>query len=104
MPERFVSPCGREVLVGGNAADNCRLTNSADRADVWLHARDASGPHVVLVGPSPGDAALQFAARLALGGRPGGYVTVADCGDVRSSPRGLATVRNARTLRVETLT
>jgi predicted ribosome quality control (RQC) complex YloA/Tae2 family protein len=46
---RFRSSGGLEIRVGRGAKDNDELTFRHSRpADVWLHARDASGAHVVL--------------------------------------------------------
>lgn len=45
----FVSSEGRTVLVGRSAADNDELTlRTARPHDLWLHARGASGSHVVV--------------------------------------------------------
>ena len=50
MPYRtFLSSGGRPILVGRGAADNDRLTlDHAKPHDLWLHARDDSGAHVVV--------------------------------------------------------
>jgi predicted ribosome quality control (RQC) complex YloA/Tae2 family protein len=46
---RFDAVGGEPILVGRSAADNDRLTFSVARGrDVWLHARDVKGAHVVL--------------------------------------------------------
>jgi predicted ribosome quality control (RQC) complex YloA/Tae2 family protein len=51
-PRRFVSADGWEILVGRNARENDRLTfRLAKGADLWLHARGASGSHVVVPAP-----------------------------------------------------
>ncbi|HKU43010.1 MAG TPA: NFACT RNA binding domain-containing protein [Polyangiales bacterium] len=45
----FVASGGRKVLVGKGAADNDKLTLEFARPhDLWLHARDVSGAHVVV--------------------------------------------------------
>ncbi len=47
--KRFRSSSGLEILVGRGPADNDELTSRHARPDdVWLHAREASGAHVVL--------------------------------------------------------
>ena len=94
------SPSGLEVCVGRNAADNARLTNDADKDDIWMHDASGPGPHVVIEGPAPGQADMLYAASLALRGRPG-MVTVCRCADVSSNHRGTATTHNAWSLRVE---
>ncbi len=50
LPYRaFVTCDGSQVLVGKGARDNDRLTFQIARGrDLWLHARDAPGSHVVL--------------------------------------------------------
>jgi predicted ribosome quality control (RQC) complex YloA/Tae2 family protein len=50
LPYReFVGSGGRPILVGRGAADNDRLTlDHARPHDLWLHARDESGAHVVV--------------------------------------------------------
>ena len=45
---RFVSADGIEILVGKNAAQNDRLTASAAPDEMWLHAKDMPGSHVVI--------------------------------------------------------
>ncbi|MEC9073288.1 MAG: NFACT family protein, partial [Myxococcota bacterium] len=47
--QRFIARGGLEILVGRTAADNDTLTFRVARGrDIWLHARDVSGSHVVL--------------------------------------------------------
>jgi hypothetical protein len=50
LPYReFVGSGGRPILVGRGALDNDRLTlDHARPHDLWLHARDGSGAHVVV--------------------------------------------------------
>lgn len=46
---RFAGHAGREILVGRGAADNDALTlRHARPGDLWLHARDVTGAHVVV--------------------------------------------------------
>lgn len=46
---RFAAADGTAILVGRGGADNDRLTFQVARGnDVWLHARDAPGSHVVI--------------------------------------------------------
>ena len=50
---RFVSSDGFEVLVGRNDRDNDVLTFRVARSlDVWMHAADYPGSHVVISNPS----------------------------------------------------
>ena len=65
-PFRFRAGDGTEILVGKNNAQNDRLTfRTADRDDIWLHAKDIPGSHVILRTqgrPVPEDALLLAAA------------------------------------------
>lgn len=47
-PALYRSAEGREILAGKNAAQNDRLTASARPGDVWFHAKDMPGSHVIL--------------------------------------------------------
>ena len=70
-PYRFVVP-GKEnspeILVGKNNTQNDRLTfKTAAKHDIWLHAKDIPGSHVILRtdGTPPDEDALLFAAKVA---------------------------------------
>jgi predicted ribosome quality control (RQC) complex YloA/Tae2 family protein len=39
---------GYEIRIGKNAKSNDKLTSEAHKEDIWLHARGASGSHVVI--------------------------------------------------------
>ena len=47
-PYRYVSSDGIEILVGKNAAQNDRLTLGAKPGEMWLHAKDMPGSHVII--------------------------------------------------------
>ncbi|MBR4459244.1 MAG: NFACT family protein [Clostridia bacterium] len=47
-PYRYRSADGIEILVGKNAAQNERLTLSAGPNELWLHAKDMPGSHVIV--------------------------------------------------------
>ena len=47
-PMRYLSADGIEILVGKNAAQNDRLTLGAKPEELWLHARDMPGSHVII--------------------------------------------------------
>lgn len=66
-PMRFAAPDGTAISVGKNALQNERLTQSAHGEDVWLHAKDMPGSHVILhtEGRAPSGEALQCALLLA---------------------------------------
>ena len=66
----FTSPHGLPVFVGRTARENDALTSSAAMHDLWFHARDVPGAHVVLrLASKSSDASpecIRFAASLAL--------------------------------------
>ncbi len=47
-PYRFLSADGIEIHVGKNAAQNDRLTLGARGEEMWLHAKDMPGSHVLI--------------------------------------------------------
>lgn len=48
-PRHFVSSDGLDILVGRNNHQNDRLTlKQSDRRDLWLHAKDIPGTHVIV--------------------------------------------------------
>ena len=65
-PYRYLSSDGIEILVGKNAAQNDRLTLGARPDEMWLHAKDMPGSHVIICqeGEIPTDT-LKQAAQLA---------------------------------------
>ena len=65
QPLKFTAPSGRIVLVGKNNLQNDKLTGTAQPDEVWLHAKDMPGSHVIIVGPEPDDATILYAAQLA---------------------------------------
>ena len=48
LPYRYVSDDGIEILVGKNAAQNDRITLGAKPGEMWLHAKDMPGSHVII--------------------------------------------------------
>lgn len=66
-PLRFVSPDGFEIVVGKNSLQNERLLKWAAGNDLWLHAKDMPGSHVILrtEGREATETARLAAARLA---------------------------------------
>jgi len=51
--------------VGKNNLQNDKLTFTAQPNEVWLHAKDMPGSHVIIVGEDPDDQTILEAARLA---------------------------------------
>lgn len=65
QPMKFTAPSGRIILVGKNNLQNDKLTASADLNEIWLHAKDMPGSHVIIVGENPDDETIVYAAKLA---------------------------------------
>ena len=65
-PYHYRSSDGVDILVGKNAAQNERLTGDARPGEMWLHAKDMPGSHVIIKaeGSIP-DSTLSQAATLA---------------------------------------
>lgn len=47
-PYRYISADGIEILVGKNAVQNDRLTLEAEPNQMWMHAKDMPGSHVII--------------------------------------------------------
>lgn len=65
---RFVADDGTEIFAGRNNLQNEELTlRTAGRQDVWLHAKDMPGSHVIIRtgGVGPSDETLVQAAKIA---------------------------------------
>jgi len=57
MPRRYTSPDGFELLVGLDAAENEKLSLRIARShDLWFHAHECPGAHVLLRLPKGGRA------------------------------------------------
>ena len=66
QPERFISTDGTEILVGRNNLQNDQLTlKTAKKTDVWLHAKDIPGSHVIIKSSEASEKTLIEAASLA---------------------------------------
>jgi predicted ribosome quality control (RQC) complex YloA/Tae2 family protein len=113
LPYRtFSSSNGNRILVGRSAKDNDALTFRVARGrDIWLHARDVAGSHVMIPlerGAEPSQETLMDAAHLALHfsqarGEPAGDVQWTERKNLRRVPgagSGRVTVAASRTLRV----
>ena len=68
-PRRYLTSSGHLLLVGRNSRENEALTKSAAPDDIWLHARNLGGSHVILRREDktqlPSRKTLHEAARLA---------------------------------------
>ncbi len=66
QPEVFHASDGTEILVGKNNLQNDQLTlRTARKTDIWLHAKDIPGSHVIIRSDEPSDETLTEAAMLA---------------------------------------
>ena len=65
-PETFYASDGTVISVGKNNLQNDQLTlRTANKSDIWLHAKDVPGSHVIISSPRPSDKTLLEAANLA---------------------------------------
>lgn len=65
-PMHFLSSNGIDIYVGKNNLQNDYLTlKFADRTDIWLHAKDLPGSHVIIKSKYPDENTLLEAATLA---------------------------------------
>lgn len=64
-PMKFELSSGRIVLIGKNNLQNDKLTFTAQPNEIWLHAKDMPGSHVIIVGDDPSDEDIFEAAKLA---------------------------------------
>lgn len=110
----FRAKSGRRILVGKGASENDTLTTKIARGrDIWLHARDWSGAHVVLrmhdKGETPEQDDLVDAATLAAHFSKGKNDTVVEVGYTRAKhvrktgnlPPGRVFVSDEKTVAVE---
>ncbi len=109
-PRAFTSRDGLQILVGKNARQNEEITFRRARPDdLWLHARNVSGAHVVIVrgGRDIPESTVEQAAELAAfysqaRGEANVDVIVAPRRNVhrlRGGKAGMVTVREERTVR-----
>lgn len=65
-PEHFIASDGTEILVGKNNLQNDQLTlKQARKTDIWLHAKNIPGSHVIIKNDQPSEETLTEAAELA---------------------------------------
>jgi len=68
FPRRFRSVSGLEIIVGRNDTENDKLVRWARKNDLWLHAQNVGGSHVILRSPgkqAPDHQSLEQAAAIA---------------------------------------
>ncbi|NLD52567.1 MAG: fibronectin/fibrinogen-binding protein [Clostridiales bacterium] len=107
QPLRYRSEEGFSILVGRNSLQNERLLKLAQGTDLWLHAKDMPGSHVIvqLEGREAPEATLLLAARLAAFYSKGEGVSVPVNYTLRryvkkpgSAPAGFVTFTNEKLL------
>lgn len=65
-PNRYVASDGTPITVGKNNLQNDQLTlKTARKSDIWLHAKNVPGSHVIVSDADPSEATLTEAAQLA---------------------------------------
>lgn len=64
-PMKFTAKSGATILVGKNNLQNDKLTFTAQPNEIWLHAKDMPGSHVIIVGENPDDETILEAAKIA---------------------------------------
>ncbi len=108
-PYRFVSSDGMTLYVGKNSLQNERLVKSARGEDMWLHAKDMPGSHVIIAaeGRDIAPQTIMEAAKLAAFYSRGHGVSVLVDYTLRrhvkkpaGTPAGFVTFTNNRTLLV----
>lgn len=66
QPDEFYASDGTRIWVGKNNLQNDQLTlHKAQKTDIWLHAKDVPGSHVIIDSTKPSDKTLLEAANLA---------------------------------------
>ncbi|WP_179395409.1 NFACT RNA binding domain-containing protein [Lacticaseibacillus absianus] len=66
QPEEFYASDGTKIWVGKNNLQNDQLTlRKAKKTDIWLHAKDIPGSHVIIDDAVPSEQTLAEAAMLA---------------------------------------
>lgn len=66
QPEVFYASDGTQILVGKNNLQNDQLTlRTAKKTEIWLHAKDIPGSHVIIRATEPSEETLLEAATLA---------------------------------------
>ncbi len=108
---RLIAPAGAGVWVGKNAFQNAHLTfNRANPDDLWLHARNIPGAHVIIPTAEglPSEADVFWAASVAAYYSRGRHDTNVEVDvtikkyvrAIKGAAPGLVTYRNESTLRV----
>ncbi|HAP32574.1 MAG TPA: hypothetical protein DCQ14_05945 [Firmicutes bacterium] len=105
-PHKFIAAGGEEILVGRNNRQNELLLRHADPADLWFHAKEMPGAHVILKGRKAGKEGIEAAAMLAAihsrGARsanvPVDYTQVMNIHRIPGAKPGMVTYTGQRTI------
>lgn len=66
QPDHYVSSDGTSILVGKNNNQNDQLTmKTARKTDIWLHAKNIPGSHVIIQDRNPSEQTILEAAHIA---------------------------------------
>ena len=64
-PMEFFAPDGTRILAGRNNLQNESLTFGSQPEEIWLHAKNVPGSHVIIKSETPSDETLLYAASVA---------------------------------------
>lgn len=108
--EKFISPDGIDIFVGKNNLQNEYLTfKKAGRFDVWMHAKDMPGSHVIIKTDEPSEETIRYAANLAAyfsKGRdsssvPIDYTLVKNIKKIPGTYPGFVSISNQKTIYID---
>lgn len=105
-PHTYRGAGGEEILVGRNNRQNDLLLRQAAATDLWFHAKDMPGAHVILKGKQPSEEGIESAAMLAAihsrgahsANVPVDYTTVKNVRRIPGAGPGMVTYTGYRTL------
>ncbi len=108
--ERFTSPEGVEILVGKNNIQNEYITfKEAKKDDIWMHAKDIPGSHVIIRMSEPSEPTIRYAANIAAlyskastsSSVPVDYTLVRNVKKVPGKKPGFVIISNQRTIYID---
>jgi len=108
--EKFTSPEGVEILVGKNNIQNEYITfKEAKKDDIWMHAKDIPGSHVIIRMSEPTEPTIRYAANIAAlyskastsSSVPVDYTLVRNVKKVPGKKPGFVIISNQRTIYID---
>ena len=99
MVKTFTSPGGYTVVVGKDARENDKILSEAKCSDLWFHASDNAGPHVIMKCnhiPNVAENDIRFSAKLAKERGEVVYCYVADVFKPRKASPGSVIISNEK--------